>query len=240
MPQMETPEGIRIRYAESGPPDARPLVLAHGFTVSLEMWMPQRRALSEHYRLITWDARGHGGSSAPAGTEQYTMSALARDLRALLEALDAAEGAVVGGMSFGGQIAQQYAVDYPDELYALVLSDTTTLGPGRPPRPTPQVPEVWGAPGLDGGMHAMRTREDLTLALGSLSVPTLVIVGELDEVILIGLDRMIEALALRRVTRLAGCWHGTSSQRPDAWSQAVLQFLDDVAAGQSLGEDRLL
>jgi pimeloyl-ACP methyl ester carboxylesterase len=53
MPHIETPRGIRIRYDERGPRDSRPLVLAHGFTVSLEMWLPQMEALSQRYRLIT-------------------------------------------------------------------------------------------------------------------------------------------------------------------------------------------
>ena len=84
MAQIETPAGIRIRYDERGPTEGRPLALAHGFGVSLEMWMPQLAALSAEHRLITWDARGHGGSSAPDDIEGYTMPALASDLRALL------------------------------------------------------------------------------------------------------------------------------------------------------------
>ena len=75
MPHIETPEGIRIRYDERGPEDGRPLVLAHGFSVSLEMWMPQMQALSQEHRLITWDTRGHGGSSAPDDIESYTRKA---------------------------------------------------------------------------------------------------------------------------------------------------------------------
>ena len=110
MPHVELPTGIRIRYDERGPRDARPLVLAHGFSVGLEMWFPQMHVLSQDYRLITWDARGHGGSSAPDDVETYTMPALAEDLRGLLQELDAVDGAIIGGMSFGGQIAMQYAV----------------------------------------------------------------------------------------------------------------------------------
>ena len=55
MPFIEGSEdsGIRIRYDERGPADGQPLVLAHGFGVSLEMWMPQMQALSQDFRLIT-------------------------------------------------------------------------------------------------------------------------------------------------------------------------------------------
>jgi pimeloyl-ACP methyl ester carboxylesterase len=241
MPHVETSEGIRIRYDARGPEDGRPLVLAHGFSVSLEMWMPQMHDLSQEHRLITWDARGHGGSSTPDDLDSYTMPALASDLRALLEALDSVEGAIIGGMSFGGQIAQQYAVDHPEDIHSLILSDTTTRGPEAPqPSRSGMVADFVGDPGLEGCMHAMRTRPDLTPNLPGLNIPTLVLVGEHDEMILPSLDRLIDALPRRRVARLAGCFHGTSGQRPAVWNEAVLNFLEDVAIEESLGEDETI
>jgi len=241
MPHIETPQGIRIRYDERGPQDGRPLVLAHGFSVSLEMWLPQMDALSQQHRLITWDARGHGGSSAPDNLDSYTMPALAADLRALLEALDAVDGAIIGGMSFGGQIAQQYAVDHSQDIHALILSDTTTRGPDAPqPSRSGRAADFAGDLGLEGGMHAMRTRPDLTPNLPSLNIPTLVLVGEHDEKILPSIDRLIDGLPRCRVARLAGCFHGTSGQRPDVWNEAVLTFLEDVAQQAPLGEDETI
>ena len=245
MPHIETPQGIRIRYDAHGPEDGRPLVLAHGFSVSLEMWMPQMQDLSQEHRLITWDARGHGGSSAPDDLDSYTMPALASDLRALLESLDAVDGAIIGGMSFGGMIAQQYAVDHPEGIHALILSDTTTRGPEAPQAGNAvsrsgMAADFAGDPGLEGCMHAMRTRPDLTPNLPGLNIPTLVLVGEHDEMILPTLDRLIDALPRRRVARLAGCYHGTSGQRPAAWNEAVLNFLEDVAEEEPLGEDETI
>ena len=237
MPKIETADGIRIRYDERGPSDGRPVVLAHGFGVSLEMWMPQMAALSAEHRLITWDARGHGGSSAPDEIEAYTMPTLASDLRALLQELDAVDGAVIGGMSFGVQIALQYAVDHASDVHALILSDSTTRGAEGP---SAGGRGASGNPGADGGMHAMRDRADLTPLLPGLDIPTLVIVGELDEMILPGLDRLIDGLQRRRVVRLAGCFHGTSGQRPDDWNEAVLEFLEDVDEEAELGEDTLV
>jgi len=237
MPHVDLSTGIRIRYDERGPRDGRPLVLAHGFSVGLEMWFPQMHVLSQAYRLICWDARGHGGSSAPADVDSYTMPALAGDLRGLLEALDAADGAIVGGMSFGGQIVTQYAVDHPDGTYALIVSDSTTRGLDSPPRPTRGFEEWAGDPGMEGCMRAMRERPDLTGDLRSLRIPTLLIAGTLDQMILPGLNRIADALPHRRVVRLAGCGHGTSGQRPREWNQAVLDFLRDVDAGSPLGED---
>ena len=237
MPHVELASGIRIRYDERGPREGRALVLAHGFSVSLEMWFPQMHLLSQGYRLITWDARGHGGSSAPEDVESYTMPDLAADLRGLLEALDAVEGAVIGGMSFGGQIATQYAVEHPSDVHALILSDTTTRGNSETdPIRSQEYPEWAGDPGMEGCRRAMRTRPDLTDALKDLEVPTLVIVGMQDGMILPGLHRL-DGLPRRRVVRLDGCVHGTSSQRPKDWADEVLRFLDDVDAGHELGED---
>jgi pimeloyl-ACP methyl ester carboxylesterase len=94
-----------------------------------------------------------------------------------------------------------------------------------------------GDPGLEGCMHAMRTRPDLTPYLPGLEVPALVIVGEHDEMILPGLGRLIDGLPRRRVVRLAGSFHGTSGQRPAAWNEAVLEFIEDVDEEAELGED---
>lgn len=236
---VDLPTGIRIRYDERGPREARPLVLAHGFGVALGMWMPQRRALAERHRLITWDARGHGGSSAPESVAGYTMPALAQDLRGLLEALDAVDGAVIGGMSFGGMIALQYAVEHAAGVHALILSDTTTRG-SAPANGDDGDDQGWGnVPGLGGAMHAMLTRPDLTPLLPALAVPALVIVGAFDDLILPGLPRLVDGLPRRRVVRLDGCVHGTSGQRPEAWNAAALGFLADVEAGHPLGEDEM-
>jgi pimeloyl-ACP methyl ester carboxylesterase len=239
MPHVELPSGIRIRYDERGRPDGRPLVLAHGFSVSLEMWFPQVHLLSQDYRLITWDARGHGGSSAPDDVESYTMPGLAEDLRGLLEALAAVDGAIIGGMSFGGQIAMQYVVDHPSDVHALILSDTTTRGSsGTDPIRSQEYPEWAGDPGMEGCRRAMRTRPDLTEALKDLDVPTLVIVGMQDGMILPGLHRL-DGLPRRRTVRLDGCVHGTSSQRPKEWADEVLRFLSDVESRHGLGEDEV-
>ena len=237
MPHVDLPDDIRIRYDQRGPADARPLVLAHGFTVSLEMWYPQMEALSQDYRLITWDARGHGGSSAPPWRDEYTMPALAGDLRGLLEELDAVDGAIIGGMSFGGQIATQYAVDYTTDVYALILSDTVTRG-DQVAVPRSGFEEWAGDPGLDGAHHAMVNRPDLTRALQDVNVPTLVLAGALDQPIVSRLHRL-DGLPRRRVVQLDGCWHGSSSQRPRDWTDEVLRFLRDVEAGHALGEDEL-
>ncbi|MGE0228415.1 MAG: alpha/beta fold hydrolase [Dehalococcoidia bacterium] len=234
MPFIDTPDGVSIRYLEYG--SGRPLVLAHGFSASLDMWWPQIEDLSQGHRLIVWDARGHGASSAPRDRAAYSLPGMAADLRCLLERIDAVEDTVIGGMSFGGHIALQYAVDHPQDVRALVLSDSTTRG-DTPPRG--EVPVMFQDDyGLEGAFLAMDARPDLTPHLGSLAMPALVMYGELDQMIASGIDRLASGLPNRRVVLIRHCSHGTSAQRPREWAAAVLRFLDEVDAGMDIrGEE---
>lgn len=232
MPTAIAPDGARIYYETLG--KGVPFALAHGFGVSMEMWWPQRNQLARHCQLILWDARGHGDSDAPADPAAYSMPILARDLRAVLEAAGAAGSAatpaIIGGMSFGGQIAMQYAADFPDDVRALVISDAVTRGPAVSANALPTA--FRANPGLAGCYEAMQHRPDLTAVLPSLAAPALLIWGEADTWIGEGVARTAGALRDRRTVMLRGSGHGTSSQRPDDWADVVLTFLNDVLAGR--------
>ncbi len=238
MPDVSRPGGVSISYEVHGAAhEGRPLVLAHGFGASTDMWWPQVEPLSRSHRLILWDARGHGRSSLPRDPEAYSMALFAADLRAVLQDAGGAESAVIGGMSFGGQIALQYAVDYPESTRALILSDSGPSGPRGPVdanEPPRTVPLEYDLDGLGPAFLAMAARPDLTPALPSLRMPALVIYGELDRRLAEPVQRLAEGLPQRRVVCLAGCTHGSSAQRPDEWSAAVVRFLDDIEAGREI------
>ncbi|MCH8065218.1 MAG: alpha/beta fold hydrolase [Chloroflexi bacterium] len=115
--------GIEIAYEVRG--EGAPLVLAHFSSGSKEMWGAQIAPLSKRYRVVVYDARGHGQSSAPPFDDAgYTMATLVEDQRALMEHL-AIRQAYVGGISMGGAIALNFALSHPDALHALLLFDTT-------------------------------------------------------------------------------------------------------------------
>jgi pimeloyl-ACP methyl ester carboxylesterase len=116
--------GIRLYYEVHG--QGAPLVLMHGFAGTAESWKPQIPDLSARYRLILYDARGHGRSDSPRSADGYCHEIFAEDLRALLDQLDA-QTAVVGGLSMGGVIALTFYFKYPQRVRALILADT---GPG--------------------------------------------------------------------------------------------------------------
>jgi pimeloyl-ACP methyl ester carboxylesterase len=111
---------INIYYKEYG--EGFPLVLIHPFSASIEYWAPQIEKLSPKYKIIAYDVRGHGLSSAPAGEENYTLDKLVADLHCLLEYLEIKK-AYVGGLSMGGAIALGYAGRHPEKVKALMVFD---------------------------------------------------------------------------------------------------------------------
>ena len=110
---------VQVRIdGRRGSPD---LVLLHSLGTDHRIWDAQAELLSHSFRVIRPDLRGHGGTEALPG--DYTMAELAGDLAALLDALGV-ERAVIGGISIGGMIAQQFAADFPGRAEALILCDT--------------------------------------------------------------------------------------------------------------------
>jgi 3-oxoadipate enol-lactonase len=117
---------IHIKYELSGRPGAPVVMLSHALGVNRAMWNPQLPALEPHFRVLRYDTRGHGGSDAPEGP--YSLEMLAADAVALLDALtiDAVHWV---GLSMGGMIGQQMALEHADRLRSLALSSTAAALP---------------------------------------------------------------------------------------------------------------
>ncbi|NQV19988.1 MAG: 3-oxoadipate enol-lactonase [Rhodospirillales bacterium] len=118
--------GIDVNYTIEGPEDGPVVTLSHSLAANLGMWEPQAAALRGHYRVLRYDTRGHGQTSAPPG--DYALEQLADDVRTLLDALGIARTHYVG-LSMGGMIGQTLALRYPDLLDRLVLCDTSSAMP---------------------------------------------------------------------------------------------------------------
>lgn len=112
---------VRLRHRVDGPPGGPALVLGPSLGTALEMWNPQVPGLSDRWRVVRFDLRGHGRSPAPPGP--YTVDALALDVVALLDELGLDRVAYCG-LSIGGAIGQWLAVHRPDRLDSLVLCCT--------------------------------------------------------------------------------------------------------------------
>lgn len=121
MPTVET-NGFETYYERRG--DGDPVVFVHGLGLDHRLWLPQFAALEDEYETVAYDYRGHG-RTGPTETSEYSISLLAEDLRALVEALGL-ENPVLCAHSYGGLVAAEYAIQYPDDVSGLVFADART------------------------------------------------------------------------------------------------------------------
>src|SRR4051794_23012864 len=122
---------MSLHYRLDGPDGAPVLVLGSSLGATGAMWDAQVPAFSRHFRMLRYDTRGHGGSTAPDGP--YTMDDLGADVLALLDRLGV-ERASFCGLSIGGMIGMWVASEAPERIERLVLCCTV---PHFPP------PELW-------------------------------------------------------------------------------------------------
>ena len=116
--------GARIYWDEQG--QGAPVVLIMGLGYTSHMWHRTRPVLSAHYKTIALDNRGVGRSDVPPGP--YSIALMASDAAAVLDAAGA-ESAHIFGVSMGGMIAQEFALQYPKRVRSLVLGCTAAGGP---------------------------------------------------------------------------------------------------------------
>jgi 3-oxoadipate enol-lactonase len=116
--------GARIHWDEAG--SGAPLLLIMGLGWPSQAWHRLRPALSEKYRTIALDNRGVGRSEAPAGP--YSITQMAADAAAVLNAARV-NAAHIFGISMGGMIAQEFALQYPNKVRSLILGCTAAGGP---------------------------------------------------------------------------------------------------------------
>lgn len=219
-------DDARLFYADTGGEGAA-CVFSHGLFMDTDMFASQVRSLSEEFRCIAWDQRGHGRSEQ-AGSWTYWDSA--QDLLALLDHLEL-DHAFLVGMSQGGYVSLRAALLAPERVNGLVFIDSQA-GPEDPDvvpmyegllaawlaGPTDELAETvaqiivgpadhapwvsrWLARPHDWVVEPFKTlvgREDLHDRLGEIASPALVIHGEADSAVSVD-----QAQAL--CTGLSGC-----------------------------------
>ena len=130
MPFLDTGTG-KLHYEIDGPDNAPVLVLSNSLGTTMDMWLPQLPALTEHFRVLRYDTRGHGQSEVTTGP--YSIAQLGRDVVALLDGLNIPV-AHFCGLSMGGMTGIWLGVNAPDRIGRLALCNTSAaIG----------VPEVW-------------------------------------------------------------------------------------------------
>ena len=123
MPTL-TANGVEIAYTEEG--DGEPLIFLHGLGISRADWQYQIEFFREKYCVLAPDFRGHGESEKPDC--HYNIPQHASDILAFMDALHINSAHVVG-LSMGGMVAFQLAVDAPERLRTMTIVNS---GPARP------------------------------------------------------------------------------------------------------------
>ncbi len=245
-------DGVQIYYEVHGTGPA--VLLSHGYSATSAMWTGQVEALSTTHTLIVWDMRGHGNSDSPADPALYSEAATTADMAALLDAVGV-RSAVIGGLSLGGYMSLSFHVAYPQRVDALMLFDT---GPGyrsdngragwnRIAAQRAKELETKGLAALStsgevsvsrhrsaqGLAHAARgmlaqTDGRVMASLPEIRVPTLVLVGALDEPFIAATDYMAAKIPGARRVVIEGAGHASNIDKPREFNAAVVQFLESL------------
>ncbi|HEV2742620.1 MAG TPA: 3-oxoadipate enol-lactonase [Rubrobacter sp.] len=121
---MTDTDGPDLNYLVEGPKDAPVVVFSNSLGTAMEMWDAQAPALRERFRLLRYDARGHGGSPAPPGP--YEIEDLGRDVIHLLDHLGIGRASFCG-LSVGGMTGMWLAAEAPERFERLILLCTSAL-----------------------------------------------------------------------------------------------------------------
>ncbi len=122
MPMMTMSDGAAIHYQFDGDEALPPLMLSNSLGSTVDMWDLQIPALTEHFRVLRYDNRGHGASDVPDGP--YTLERIARDAKELIEGLELGPLAFCG-LSLGGMVGIWLAANAPQLLTRAVFSNTS-------------------------------------------------------------------------------------------------------------------
>lgn len=221
-------DGFRLYCESEG--DGEPLVLIPGFASGRSLWSRQVGPLARHFRVISFDPRGVAQSDKPDGPQ--TISLLADDVAALLTFLGV-ESANVVGVSFGGFVAQEFALRHPRRLRNLVLCCTSFGGPNHVV-PEPEIMKEIMQPRAAGDVSEDMYRVQLQAAvkfnsedrLASIRSPTLIVSGDADTIVPVqnsyNLARQIPNAELRLV---AGGGHTFFIEQADEFNQVITEWL---------------
>jgi len=230
-------DGACVHYERRG--SGPLLLLLHGIGSNSRAFRHQLADLSDKWTVVAWDAPGYGGSDDPL--VPLTLSDLADRAVRLLDELGF-EQAHVLGVSMGGVIAQLVHHRHPRRVQSLILADTNTGGGGLPePERSARVEGRLEALERAGprGMAEVRPagyraaaialgQTDLAPLLGEIAVPTLVIHGELDKVVPPEIGRFLaEHIPGAQFVLIPDAGHVANQEQPEAFNEAVREFLED-------------
>ncbi len=145
--------GATIAYWVSGPERAPVVLLLHGATLDHRAWDAQVDELTPQYRVVVPDLRGHGESTLEGA---FRFDDAVDDVAALLDAVDTGAPIALGGLSLGGNIAQEIVHRDPQRVDALIVADSTCNTALRHPLAAPLTIAALSAMALGGRERFMQ------------------------------------------------------------------------------------
>src|SRR5258706_1012111 len=125
MPMIDA-DGCLLNVSVEGRDGGPTLLLSNSLGCTLQMWEPQMKALTQLFRVIRYDRRGHGKSSVPPGP--YSMERFGRDVLAILDDLNIGKVHWCG-LSMGGMVGQWLGANAPERLGKIILFHTPCYYP---------------------------------------------------------------------------------------------------------------
>jgi pimeloyl-ACP methyl ester carboxylesterase len=252
--RLRRPDGVTLSYQAHNRAGAGiPMLLSHGFGATASMWDPNVAALSADRPVVVWDQRGHGSSDAPNSSDQYGEDVNVADMAAILNEVGV-DRAVLCGMSLGGYLSLSFHAAHPERVAGLIMVDT---GPGyrndeardkwngwvesfaseieksgRPPGATAEYEQaVHDHPeALPLVARAALAQRDARVinSLGSITVPSLVIVGAQDTDYLLAAEYMQRHIAQSRRLVIEDAGHAANMDQPEVFNTAVRDLLEQL------------
>ena len=152
--------GNSFHYRDWGG-DGQPIVLVHGLASNCRIWDLVAPILSQRFRVVAIDQRGHGETFKP--DSGYDFATVTADLRGFIEGLGISNPVIVGH-SWGGDVALEYAVEYPGQARGLCFVDGGTIDISSQPGATLEAakermaPPLWTGVTLDAFRNRIRSR----------------------------------------------------------------------------------
>lgn len=172
MPQL-TVNAIPLYYELVGPVGGEPVVFLSGLTGDHNNWTLQVNRLQDRYRCLTFDWRDTG-KSGPSPLEQYSIVDMAGDVAGLIQALALGKSHLIG-LSMGGAVAQEVALNYPELVASLILASSFCDR-----SMAVEIPADKRTPG-NLRQQAAVTMHSTCDSLHLISAPTLVVAGSRDK-----------------------------------------------------------
>jgi 3-oxoadipate enol-lactonase len=125
MPMIDA-DGCLINVSVEGRQAGPTLMLSNSLGTTMQMWEPQMKALTQVFRVIRYDRRGHGKSGVPPGP--YSMERFGRDVLAILDDLNI-DKVHWCGLSMGGMVGQWLGANAPERMGKIILANTACYYP---------------------------------------------------------------------------------------------------------------